>query len=208
MPVGASLDTPANRGQLMGAMMRRSLGAGEILTLNDLMRSGDHGFLAAVLGPGMCAVTVGVDAVSGTAGLIWPGDRVDVILTEAGGGSENGISALRVLNDVRVIAIDQQLVQGTAANSGSTTQPLARTVTLEVSADQAERIAVASRLGSLSLAVLSATTSPQAVQATDKTAVVWGTDISPAKPAEASSPPAPLTVHIWQGTNDAKAYSF
>ena len=46
------------------------------------MRPGDHGFLAAVLAAGMRAVTVGVDATTGAAGLIWPGDRVDLILTQ------------------------------------------------------------------------------------------------------------------------------
>ena len=68
---------------LTGAMVRRSLGAGEFLLATDVMRPGDHGFLAAVLGPDMRAASVGVDNVSGSAGLIWPGDRVDLILTQS-----------------------------------------------------------------------------------------------------------------------------
>ena len=77
-----SPDTPEARRALSGAMVRRSLSVGEPVRAGDVMRPGDHGFLAAVLGPGMRAVTVGVDAITGSAGLIWPGDRVDLILTQ------------------------------------------------------------------------------------------------------------------------------
>ena len=72
-------DAPEARSALVGSMVRRSLGVGDILHDNDVMRPGDHGFLAAVLSPGMRAVTIGVDNTTGTAGLIWPGDRVDLI---------------------------------------------------------------------------------------------------------------------------------
>ena len=66
----------------MGAMVKRNLGAGEAIRSDDLMRPSDHGFMAAVLSPGMRAVTINVDAASGSSGLIWPGDRVDLILTQ------------------------------------------------------------------------------------------------------------------------------
>jgi pilus assembly protein CpaB len=205
MPPGASIDTPEARGLLIGAMIRRSLGAGETLVSADITRPGDHGFLAAVLGPGMRAITVGVDAVSGTAGLIWPGDRVDVILTEAaGGGDRQHISALRVLTDARVIAIDQQLVQGVTANSSTAPQPLARTVTLEVSDGEAERVAVATHLGSLSLAVRSADRGAATIA--DAPRVVWGTDISPAQPETTTM--APPTVRLWLGAADGKEFHF
>ena len=64
-------------------MVRRSMVADEPVLPADVMRPGDHGFLAAVLEPGRLAVTVGVDAITGTAGLIWPGDHVDLILTQS-----------------------------------------------------------------------------------------------------------------------------
>ena len=60
------------RRSLAGAMVRRGLAKDEVLQSADVMRPGDHGFLAAVLQPGMRAVTVGVDAITGSAGLIWP----------------------------------------------------------------------------------------------------------------------------------------
>ena len=82
VPAGATMDTEEERRALYGAMVRRSMASGDIIHLADALRPGDHGFLAAVLKGNMRAVTVGVDAISGTAGLIWPGDRVDLILTQ------------------------------------------------------------------------------------------------------------------------------
>ena len=138
-------------------MVRRSLSIGDIVHSQDVMRPGDHGFLAAVLGPGMRAVSVGVDAITGAAGLIWPGDSVDLILTQVISDPAlpigRRIAAETVLTDVRVIAIDQQLVQGVAPDG---TEGKARTVTMEVTPAQAERVSVASRIGKLSLAVRSA----------------------------------------------------
>ena len=68
--------------EFFGAMVRQTLLQHQVVLPADIMRPGDHGFLAAVLTPGRRATSVGVDAVSGTAGLIWPGDHVDVILTQ------------------------------------------------------------------------------------------------------------------------------
>ena len=152
---GARADTPGTRSELFGAMVRHTLLAEQQIMPTDVMRPGDHGFLAAVLEPGTRAVTVAVDAVSGTAGLIWPGDHVDMILTqsldEPGIGSSHRVSAETVLSDVRVIAIDQQILQGA---TGSQVQP-ARTVTLEVPPADAEKVSVAERLGRLSLTIRS-----------------------------------------------------
>ena len=162
MPAGASLDTPQARGSLAGAMIRHSLGEGQPILPADVVRPGDHGFLAAVLAPNMRAITVAVDAVSGTAGLIWPGDRVDLILTQALSDptltAGRRVAAETVLTGARVIAIDQMIVQGQAPD-GSVT-PANRTATLEVTSAQAERVLVAGHLGNLSLSVLSADRSP------------------------------------------------
>ncbi len=116
VPPGALTDTPETRRDLVGGMVRHSLSVGDVLRGVDVMRPGDHGFLAAVLQPGMRAVTVGVDVVSGTAGLIWPGDRVDVILTQSMDDAHlppgRRVAAETVLQNVRVIAIDRLLVEG------------------------------------------------------------------------------------------------
>ncbi|MEJ0016002.1 MAG: Flp pilus assembly protein CpaB [Acetobacteraceae bacterium] len=200
-------DTPEARRMLSGAMVRRSLSAGEPIHTADVMRPGDHGFLAAVLGPGMRAVTVGVDAITGSAGLIWPGDRVDLILTQTIQDTTlpigRRVAAETVLPDVRVIAIDQQLVQGAEANGA---EGQARTVTLEVTPEQAERVSVAVRIGRLSLAVRSATAAsgPPPVAANGTT---WAGDVSPALGTEAPSPPQ-NTMRVFQGSADAKEFKF
>ena len=80
----------------------------------------DRGFLASVLAPGTRAISIKVDAESGVSGLIWPGDYVDVVLTqvaEKGRSSRDRALSETVLHNVRIIAIDQEIVQG-----GPTTQ--------------------------------------------------------------------------------------
>lgn len=212
LPRGAALDTAQARRDMAGAMVRRGLAQGDVLRDQDVMRPGDHGFLAAVLRPGMRAVTVGVDAVSGTAGLIWPGDHVDLILTEAINDSAlppaRRIAALPVLTNVRVIAIDQDLVQG--ATPGAPAAHPARTVTLEVSAEQATRVQVAARLGHLSLAVRSAAPGVGVgVAATPGLAAstVWAGDVSPALSMR-TTPVGPGVLHLYSGADKAQEFHF
>ena len=130
VPTGARRDTPQARSELFGAMVRQTLLAHQMVLPADVMRPGDHGFLAAVLTPGKRATSVGVDAVSGTAGLIWPGDHVDLILTQQIEDANVPIgrryAGETVLKDVRVIAIDQQLVQGGGSTGADTSQHRAR----------------------------------------------------------------------------------
>jgi pilus assembly protein CpaB len=207
---GMSVDDADTRRALSGAMVRRSMSAGEPIRFGDVMRPGDHGFLAAVLEAGMRAVTVGVDATTGAAGLIWPGDRVDLILTqtiqEATLPIGRRVAAETVLSDARVIAIDQQLVQG-ADSSNNDAQ--ARTVTLEVTEEQAERVSVATRLGRLSLAVRSADAPPTTgVKASSGPNTTWAADVSPALGAEPPPAPTQNTIHVYQGSAEAKEFKF
>ncbi len=218
-PPGAQDDAPALRADLAGAMLKRSLSTGEPVLAVDLMRPGDHGFLAAVLGVGMRAASVGVDNVSGSAGLIWPGDRVDLILTQSLDNpalpASKRVAAETVLADVRVIAIDQTLARGVAPGSENTGATASRTVTLEVTPSQAERIAVATRLGHLSLAVRSAESSA-ATPDNDSPGLqppiqtTWGGDVSPALDREApKAVEAPaVTLHLFQGTAEGKEFKF
>ncbi len=162
MPAGTAppLALPATdeiRAELRGALLRRYLDPGTVVQRDDVLRPRDRGFLAAVLRSGTRAISVGVDVVTGAAGLIWPGDQVDLILTQelAAGDAPlaRRVIGETVLSDVRVIAVDQQFTQG-AGTEGLPTR-VARTVTLEVTSGQAERVAVASRLGRIALTVRS-----------------------------------------------------
>jgi pilus assembly protein CpaB len=205
MPEGARIDTPQARTDLAGSMVRRSLQPPDALLAADLVRPGDHGFLAAVLRPGMRATTVGVDAVSGTAGLIWPGDHVDVILTEVNDDrtlpASHRASAEAVLDDVRVIAIDQQLMQGAVGTNAE--QPTTHTVTLEVTPIQAERVTLAERLGHLSLSVRAADATPDAPGGRPLT--TWGGDVSPALNQAKT---AGRIMRVYDGATDAKELRF
>lgn len=147
--------TAENRSEIRGALLRRYLDPGVAVERDDMLRPRDRGFLASVLRPGTRAISVGVDVVTGTAGLIWPGDHVDLILTQelAAGDAPlaRRVIGETVLADVRVIAVDQQFTQGAAGDG--TPSRIARTVTLEVLSEQAERVAVAGRLGRIALTV-------------------------------------------------------
>lgn len=222
-PVGSFPDTIATRSALRGAMVRRSLAANEPIVAADVLNPGDRGYLAAVLGTGMRAVSVAVDAVSGTAGLIWPGDRVDLLLTQSldtkDQPPDRRIAGETVLTNLRVIAVDQVLVQGgqgTAANPTNVGNSN-RTVTLEASSFDAQRIAVASRLGHISLVVRAAAddavadnTADTATDASNaateqgatpapapaaQTPVAWAGDVSPAL-RDHTSGGAPIRVHL------------
>lgn len=223
VPDGASLDTSLNRHQFAGAMIRRRVPAGDLLLGRELLRPGDHGFLAAVLSSGMRAVTIGVDAITGSAGLIWPGDRIDVLLThqldDPSRPVGRRIAAETVLSNVRVIAIDQQLVQGAAPGSNEAKQ--ATTVTLEVTGQQSERVSVASRLGRLSLVVRAAQMieEPGADAHNDapggptpegppRAAITWAGDVSPALTIDTVAKNLPSVVRVYRGNSDGQEYKF
>jgi len=154
---------------------------------------------------------VGVDAVSGTAGLIFPGDHVDLILTQdivdtTGGGGSKGagfkVAAETVLRDVRVIAIDQQLVQG---SQGEGAAAGSRTVTLEVTPEEVEKVAVATRLGHLSMAVRPVDAAPSEQNASHP--VTYAKDVTNAyAPQKAADAPSPSVI-VHEGESD-KEYHF
>ncbi|MFO1067233.1 MAG: Flp pilus assembly protein CpaB [Geminicoccaceae bacterium] len=145
--------------ELTGAVVRLDLPAGQPIARSGVVRPGDRGFLAAVLDPGMRAISVPVDEASGNAGLIFPGDRVDLILTQTLGGDGGGDAkeparrvSETVLADVRVIAMGRRLRTETEEE-----QPAdkARTATLEVTPAGAEKVALVTDLGRLSLSLRS-----------------------------------------------------
>lgn len=209
-PAGARRDSREARAELFGAMIRRNLPQGDPMLAEDVLRPGERGFLAAVLGPDMRAVSVGVDAVSGTAGLIWPGDRVDVVLTQQLGDdslpAHRRVAGETVLPDIRVIAIDQSLTQGAMGEAPEAGRQV-RTVTLEVTPKQAERVAVATRLGRLALVVRSASGVEAPADAAGS--ITWGGDVSPALRAGRGGAEAPpQTLQIFQGAAKREEFRF
>jgi pilus assembly protein CpaB len=195
VPAGALLDTPETRTSLRGAMLRHFLDPGTPVTANDVLRVRDRGFLSAVLEPGTRAVSVGVDEVSGVSGLIWPGDRVDVILTQDLDPATpvgRRVVSETVLEDARVIAIDQEIARARGdVPSAQGASRVPRSVTLQISPDDADKLAVAQRLGHLSLAVRAISDGPKMAMAPSST---FSKDVSPALSA-----PGGATVRVIQG---------
>jgi pilus assembly protein CpaB len=145
-----------------GWVARNPIGAGEPISESKIIAPGNRGFLAAVLHPGMRAVSVPVTLTTGISGFVFPGDAVDLLITyqvpsaapagEPGKGSSGGFehkAAETVLHDVRVIAIDQR----TESKPGEPV--IAKNATLEVTPKQSEIIALASEMGKLSLSLRS-----------------------------------------------------
>ena len=139
-----------------GAIARRSYRLGEPVKMGSLIKPGSGGFLSAVLEPGMRAVSIAVNATSGNAGFIFPGDMVDVILVHrvevtdpiSGDNSEH-IFSNTFIEGARVVAVDQLL------DNPENKAILAKTVTIEVTSKQAESVQVANEMGKVSLALRS-----------------------------------------------------
>jgi len=141
---------------LLGTVVRYPITAGQPVTQGAIVKPGDRGFLAAALGQGMRAVTFVVTAQNGVAGFVFPGDRVDLLLTQTVAGSTAGATALKasetIVSNLRVLATDQR-TDKTTDSDGKTVVATFSNVTIEATPKIAERIAVAQQIGTLSLAL-------------------------------------------------------
>ncbi|QNM83009.1 Flp pilus assembly protein CpaB [Sphingomonas sabuli] len=146
----------ADPSKLLGTVVRYPVMAGQPITRGNLVGPQDRGFLAAALGPGMRAITVPVNATSGVAGFVFPGDRIDLMLTSEVQGTGDG-PALRVsetiVRNIRVLATDQRVSD--KDEEGNTVVKTFANVTFEVTPRIAEKIAVAQSMGTLSLSLRS-----------------------------------------------------
>jgi len=157
---GLLVQGSASEKDYVGAVVREGIQAGEPILRARITKPNEGGFLAAVLSPGMRAMTIKISPTSGIAGLIFPNDRVDVILaqrlsggaaedeTSGGGNTERRVSET-VLEGVRVLALDQRV------DDLQKEAKVAELATLEVSGKQAEKLALISQMGTLSLVLRS-----------------------------------------------------
>jgi pilus assembly protein CpaB len=163
------------RAQVYGAALRSDLAAGDPIRRRDIVKPGDREFLQFVLSPGARAIAIPVSTGGASTGLLYPGDRVDVILTQKFGNSGAPLTrssvSETVVENLRVLVVDDAKATGS----------FGRTVTIEVMPDQAEKINVATELGKLSLTLRSAsgvsTTGPGKATGIRPT---WAGDVSPA----------------------------
>jgi pilus assembly protein CpaB len=163
----------ADPAKLAGSVVRTAITAGQPLTQGAIVKPGERGFLAAALGPGMRAVTVPVTAQSSVAGFVFPGDRIDLVLTQSvsGGGDGDPLKVSEtILRNLRVLATDQRM--DAMGDDGKPEVKTFSNVTIEVTPKIAEKIAVAQTIGSLSMSLRSI-----ADTSSDLDAAIAGSDV-------------------------------
>jgi len=200
------------RAEVYGAALRIALATGDPIRRDRIVKPADRDFLQVVLSPGARAIAIPVATGGASTGLLSPGDRVDVVLTQT---FKNDPSLARrsvsetVVQSLRVLAVDAADARLTGASSG-----FGRTVTLEVTPEQAEKINVAGELGKLSLTLRSIITAGGSgatfSAGSNRTASVrstWAGDVSPAL-ADAAHPDKAVTaerptVEVIRGSKSA-----
>jgi pilus assembly protein CpaB len=225
-PPGAIVAGSAEAQQLAGSVTRRALAAGELAHAAAVIRPGERGFLSALVAPGNRAIAIAVDATTSAGGLIWPGDRVDVILTQELRDDAvplaQRVLSETILSNVRILSADQRLTPAGQAAPGAAdvasdpAKPgVPATVTLEVTPVEAERVTVAGTLGRLHLTLRGVT----AATAEAPVPAMWAGGVSPSlagvrpRPAQAlsaapvaaaapgSAAAKPESVRIYRGSN-------
>jgi len=144
----------ASKDDYVGALSRGALKMGEPIIGNRVFKTHEQGFLSAALANGMRAISLKVTPVSGLAGLIFPGDHVDVIVAHNvpvpgpdGQNRDRRVSETVVVN-ARVLGLDQK------TDEKVTDPKIADVATLEVSPKDAEKIALISDWNSTTSLVL------------------------------------------------------
>lgn len=180
--------------------------ANEPIMATRVTGPGQKGGLSALIDPGMRAVTVRVDDVRGVGGFVTPGDRVDVVLTRKGQQQPGAVSnaadyADVLLQDVKVLGVDQ------IANATEEKAAVAKAVTLEVTAEQAQKVVLAQGVGTLALVLRkagsAATVATRRVTALDlgegEIASPETNKVPEADPPPPVSAPQSFTVHVFRG---------
>lgn len=146
-------DRPDAAAELAGSIARSPFIAGEPIRDPKLVKTNGSGFMAAVLPGGMRAVSTEISPETGAGGFILPNDRVDVILSKREKNATTGsdfVTSEIILSNIRVLAIDQAPREKDGQNS-----VVGKTATLQLKPAQAEALAQARQLGTLSLALRS-----------------------------------------------------
>jgi pilus assembly protein CpaB len=145
--------TPNLDTAMKDSVVRSPIVTGEPITASKVVHSDATGFMAATLMPGMRAVSIPVSVASLAGGFIVPNDRVDLMLTSQMPGDTKRFRATTFLHNVRVLAIDQAFSD--SKNPEKSQKPVSdvKTATLELTPQQAERVARAQASGTLSLSL-------------------------------------------------------
>jgi pilus assembly protein CpaB len=137
----------------VGAVVRVAMAVGEPLVPAKIVQPGEQGFMAAVLAPGMRAVSLQISPETAAGGFILPNDRVDVLMTRVVEKDGNKtVYSERVLANVRVLAIDA--VYG-APQEGQGQVLVGTRATLELSENDTRLLQTAHKAGEVSLSLRS-----------------------------------------------------
>lgn len=145
---------PSAQADYVGAVTRRAFVQGEPIMMDSVVQPDGRGFMAAQLQPGFRAVAIEVERNTAAGGFVQPNDRVDVIVTmklDAEGGEQ--VRSEIALEDVRVLAINDKTQTQTSGDAPETID--ANLAVLELTAEDARQLALADRMGDLSLALRS-----------------------------------------------------
>jgi pilus assembly protein CpaB len=144
---------PAAQAEYVGAVTRRPFVRGEPITQGSVLHPEGRGFMAAQLEPGFRAVAIEIDPDTSVGGFLQPNDHVDVIVTAEidGGESDGAWRSEIVLEDIRVLALDDVVQPQTSGDAP--TRTTAAVAVLEVTAGEARALAQADGMGDISLAL-------------------------------------------------------
>jgi pilus assembly protein CpaB len=135
-------------GQVEGRVALTAISKGEPITQSKLAPEGTAAGLSGLLDPNSLAVTVKTDEVSGVAGFVSPGDRIDVLVSMNKAGASGEQFSKIILQNIKVLSKGQVWDQ-----TGDKKPQVVPTVTLEVSPEQAEMLDLARSYGKISLAL-------------------------------------------------------
>ncbi len=121
---------------------KRAIAQGELVLVNKVSEFGEKVTIVQKLKPNHRAMALRVSAETAVGGFVTPGDFVDVVLTQGGG---EDLRAVTIMQNIRVIGVDQ------ASNEQMDQPDIARTVTVEVTPEQGQTLALAQQAGLLSL---------------------------------------------------------
>src|SRR5258706_4351092 len=137
--------------QIAGSIARAPFIAGEPIREPKLVKANGSGFMAAILPAGMRAISTLISPETGAGGFILPNDRVDVVLIRAQKTSTGEIyTSETILTNVRVLAIDQ-----TVEEKNGQRVVVGKIATLALNSRNAETLVLATRLGTMALALRS-----------------------------------------------------
>lgn len=123
---------------------KRALSQGELLLMSKISKFGEKVTIVQTLGKNTRAMAIKVDATTAVGGFVTPGDRVDIVMTQ---GKGSNMRAVTIMQNIRIIGVDQ------VSDEQSNTPEVARTITVEITPEQGQKLALSQKAGWLSLSL-------------------------------------------------------